>query len=806
MNVTSMGEVFWDATTAQGLLYPRRVVSVDAARSTVTLDAPTRYGVLTRDNARLIEPSGYLKCVAWRTSPSACADTDERRGDDARAPRRRGRRRLRHRGDGGLRGAQAPVAIRLDATRDAWLYRVESFAPTGDTSGAHVLSSAVFVTAGTHRVTLERCRLGRPQYRGGGGNGYLYWTEGDNNLLVDDVASGGRHNFITAHIASSGNVVLRARTVDARYSDDGHRLLAQANLFDAVALEGAWLQAVNRGATSSGAGFTATETVFWNTRVVRAHASTRRAGDGFAEGFAIETAQFGWGYAIGTSGVGSGVATRVLTNSYWASMDHGPPADFVEGVGRGATLSLSRSTTSSVGGGSCAGSDAGATARPAGHARCLHPTTGAPSARREDAPGGLRHTGCSPTGAMRTGLLLLCLAGCTPATPAAPAPAIRPEPSTPAARVDAPAPVDLVRALGLDLAVSSTIHNFTNVAWHLADGDPATAWNSRTGDLAGAWIEARVPEGARVTAIRLTVGYTKTTAEGRDLFALNHRVARVRVTRDGVGLGMRARPRASVAADGARDGRGGRLPGGARGARAWGAPRLAGGLLELLRKMVGTAPCGASARRPVVHLGSLDSKQRAGVRSARGRPRRARAPPSRRRPDAQRRLPGALRARLLRRPRGRGRRRRRPRAPRVRRDADPRPRARVVRPRRPRRGRPAARLHAHGLPHVPRRPRRPARRLRARHLPGSACWGRSRRATSPRARWPRRARPRSTRCASRPTRTTRTSSGSSPRPGTTAARRESDAPTRAPQLRSQEERDSGRDRGERAGCGSPPPR
>ena len=89
---------------------------------------------------------------------------------------------------------------------------------------------------------------------------------------------------------------------------------------------------------SSGAGFTATQTVFWNTRVVATHPSTRRAAEGFAAGFAVETSQFGWGYAIGTSGPGSAVVTRVLTNSYWATLDTGAPADFTEGVGMGATL------------------------------------------------------------------------------------------------------------------------------------------------------------------------------------------------------------------------------------------------------------------------------------------------------------------------------------------------------------------------------------------------------------------------------------------------------------------------------------
>ncbi len=337
MNRTDMGEVFWAASTAQGLLYPRRVVSVDASARTVTLDAPTRYTALRRDNARLYHPAGYLDEVGledfafgMREHATSASGTPGPLGDSA--------------DDGyAVAGTAAyevhgSVGVRIDATRDAWLYRVETFAPTSNASRAHVLSSAMFLTAGTHRVTVEGCRFGRAQYRGGGGNGYLFWVEGDDNLLVDDVASDGRHNFITAHIASSGNVFLRARTNTPRYSDDSHRLLSQANLYDSATLNGGWLQAVNRGATSSGAGFTATQTVFWNTRVVATHASTRLSAQGFASGFAIETSQFGWGYAIGTSGTGSAVATRVLTNSYWATLDPGAPVDFTEGVGRGATL------------------------------------------------------------------------------------------------------------------------------------------------------------------------------------------------------------------------------------------------------------------------------------------------------------------------------------------------------------------------------------------------------------------------------------------------------------------------------------
>lgn len=337
MDLTLAGTVVWPASTGLGLLYLRRVRAVDATASTVTLDAPTRYELLRRDNARLYRPTGALEEVgleefsigmtehatsAAGTLPGPLGDNDT--GYDVPGT--------------AAYAVHSSTGIRVDVTHDAWVRHVETFAPAVNASGAHVLSIALWLTAGTSRVTVDGCNLARPQYRGGGGNGYLYLVEAGDNLVVDSVGTAGRHDFITAHIASSGNVFLRARSVNARFSDDAHRLLSQANLYDNVALDGAWLQAVNRGDDSSGAGFTATQTVFWNTRVVATHTRTRRPADGFTDGFAVETAQYGWGYVIGTSGPGAAVVTRAITNSNYAMQNQGAPEDFVEGVGRGATL------------------------------------------------------------------------------------------------------------------------------------------------------------------------------------------------------------------------------------------------------------------------------------------------------------------------------------------------------------------------------------------------------------------------------------------------------------------------------------
>jgi len=95
--------------------------------------------------------------------------------------------------------------------------------------------------------------------------------------------------------------------------------------------------------------------------------------------------------------------------------------------------------------------------------------------------------------------------------------------------------VNLLRLPGASVSVSSQVNNSVDLPDHLVDGNLQTAWNSKTGQLEGSWIAFSVPAEAHVSLIRLTVGYTG-RKRGKDLFSMNHRIARVKITRDGVVL------------------------------------------------------------------------------------------------------------------------------------------------------------------------------------------------------------------------------------------------------------------------------
>lgn len=316
----------WPASQFWGLWYPRRVASI--AGSVITLDAPLRADLRTRDRARVYAYTGAIEEVGVEalaigmvenlTTPGRTEPTSE---DDYAMT--------------GTTGYEvhASRAIELGAVHDAWLADVDSFAPVGNTrTGSHVLSMGILVEEGASRITLVDCDWARPQYRGGGGNGYLVHLQGHDVLIVDATTDRARHGFIYNH-AASGNVILRGRTSNTRYSDDSHRFLAHANLYDQVELDRAWFQSVNRGETSSGAGFTATDHVWWRTHVIANHAS--------ADGCAIESAQWDWGYLIGSSaatGARARLCPRSFSNNTWSMLDQGAPTDFVEGEGEGATL------------------------------------------------------------------------------------------------------------------------------------------------------------------------------------------------------------------------------------------------------------------------------------------------------------------------------------------------------------------------------------------------------------------------------------------------------------------------------------
>ena len=308
-------ESFWAVSNGQWRAFFRReVVAVDTVSEpdVITLDVPLRYPALLRDGASVRAVSGHLtECGVHSLGLSTVGDWDAAWTTDRNH------------------------ALRFDRVMDCTVRDVASFESlnSSDDRGRHLLSGGIKIID-SKRVTIADTVLERAQNRGGGGNGYLFEVSRSNEVLIRDcVGRGGRHNFIQNwDFGTSGIVWLRTTSVDGRslpwQTDDGpwvgfsefHHSLAMANLIDASFTNDGW-GAVNRRTFSSGAGHSATQSVFWNT-----------TGDGEIKSF-----QYGHGYIIGT---GPDVAVRVGLDEggLFAEASGTAPEDWTEGLGAAATL------------------------------------------------------------------------------------------------------------------------------------------------------------------------------------------------------------------------------------------------------------------------------------------------------------------------------------------------------------------------------------------------------------------------------------------------------------------------------------
>lgn len=244
------------------LLYIRKVVAVEGDE--LVLDVPTRLPLLVADNARVQKsPPGVIEetgvedlAIGMRQHPG----TGDGRGYQEN--------------DFGKSGTPAwdvhqSHAVVFASVENGWLRHVHSYAPEGNDPRVHLLSNGVRIGRGRH-VTVEACDFRFPQYRGGGGNGYMFTLHGSENLVVRCHAEGGRHNYDFGTMTSSGNVIHDSVAKDGLLFSDFHMFLSAANLIDNVTCDGDAFEATYRpwgGTPAHGA--STTQSVFWNLHGLR---------------------------------------------------------------------------------------------------------------------------------------------------------------------------------------------------------------------------------------------------------------------------------------------------------------------------------------------------------------------------------------------------------------------------------------------------------------------------------------------------------------------------------------------------------
>ncbi|MFA6285939.1 MAG: glycosyl hydrolase family 28-related protein [Opitutaceae bacterium] len=291
------------------LTYGRRITAVDAIDNVITVDIPLRGFLCTADNAQVVKVSGRMIreagledfSIGMRQQPGEGL-TEEDWSKEGRAGY----------------DSHASVAMALSFAENCWVRRVRTYAPTGNDPKVHVLSNVLKLWR-TRLVTVSDCDFKFTQYQGGGGNGYGFALNGQDNLIRDCRVEGMRHNYDFGTMSASGNVILDCLAKDGLHASDFHMFLSLANLLDNVTCDGDFLEA--RAYRPWGGnpvhGVTTTQSVFWNTKGLRY--SHEKLG---AAPALVYSHQFGDGYVIGTRGPAPKIDS----------------SDFVEGEGRGDDL------------------------------------------------------------------------------------------------------------------------------------------------------------------------------------------------------------------------------------------------------------------------------------------------------------------------------------------------------------------------------------------------------------------------------------------------------------------------------------
>ena len=308
-----------------GLRYYRRVVAIDAEQNRLTIDAPTRYAIKTRDNARVYIRNNSLSEVGLEDfSIGNIQHPGNNWGESDYSDETKS-----------AYDTHASYLMSWRNVRDSWIRRVDTFQAAGNTSGAHLLSNGLLLSE-CRGVTVEDCHFQRPQYGGGGGNGYMFRLSNANECLLQRcTAEFSRHGIVFSHMGSSGNVIHdcldkdtgKATGSSGSYNTSGkasdhHMRFSHSNLVDVCTVRNSWFTAHYRPfGTDPKHNLTSAHTVFWNL-----------LGESSPIGKVVHSQQSRYGYVIGTRGA----VTAVETGG--SSTEKTDPVDHVEGTGQGDSL------------------------------------------------------------------------------------------------------------------------------------------------------------------------------------------------------------------------------------------------------------------------------------------------------------------------------------------------------------------------------------------------------------------------------------------------------------------------------------
>jgi hypothetical protein len=222
------------------LVWDRALTAVDAQANTVELDAPITTALEQRYGG------GTLAVVSGESAPEQIGIENLVLDSSYEKSRPKDE-------------DHSWIAILMDHVQDAWVR---------DVTARHFVSSAVRVNLRGRRITIENCRSEAPVSEEGGYRRQSFVVAGQQVLVYRCHSEKGMNDFASGMLAGGPNVFLDCEATESLEASGAFEGWSSGVLYENVHVPNARLQMIMDFSRAQGAGWTAANSLIWNSTAV----------------------------------------------------------------------------------------------------------------------------------------------------------------------------------------------------------------------------------------------------------------------------------------------------------------------------------------------------------------------------------------------------------------------------------------------------------------------------------------------------------------------------------------------------------
>lgn len=148
------------------------------------------------------------------------------------------------------------IAVAVENAEDVWIRQIVA---------RRFVCAAVWLGATARAVTVTDCVSAQPVAENAAWRRLGFYIGGQQILVQRCTSEEGRHEFAAGHCAAGPNVFLECRALGAKADAGPFESWASGVLYDRLSVAGAGLNLANIGTRTQGAGWTAANSVVWNS-------------------------------------------------------------------------------------------------------------------------------------------------------------------------------------------------------------------------------------------------------------------------------------------------------------------------------------------------------------------------------------------------------------------------------------------------------------------------------------------------------------------------------------------------------------